>query len=431
MKRKLLRQITNEWRSNIWLCIELMIVSVAIWYMAVNIYLVYRVANLPNGYHTENTYVIYMRSTPERRDIIDSTDSIQRPKTIVSAIEHILHTIEEMPGVEYVAYGANNMPYNYNFSGWNFQPVDADSINIFGHGRFATPEMAYVMGWTPLAGASTPEELSEVLKRGEMIISRSIGRPMLDPDDITGDPLEGAKALIGRRMGSPNWYTYTVGAVVEDMRRGYYEPASHGTFIMPMQRNRLDLTSGNEIMVRVEPGRRNEFVRAFDEALTADRLSTPLYYVAEMEYQDDIAAVHHASQDIENRNYAVIIIFLLTSIFLGLMGTFWFRTSRRTAEIAVRMTAGATRGDIFRRLIGEGLLLVVGASIPAAILDWAIGWYVEDLPGSLGGLFNPWEILSSGFVIAAVLVTVMTVAGIWIPARRAMAIDPARALHDE
>ena len=52
---------------------------------------------------------------------------------------------------------------------------------------------------------------------------------------------------------------------------------------------------------------------------------------------------------------AVVVLFLLVNVFLGLIGTFWFRTRRRRSEIALRMTMGSTRGGVFRLLIGSGI----------------------------------------------------------------------------
>lgn len=42
------------------------------------------------------------------------------------------------------------------------------------------------------------------------------------------------------------------------------------------------------------------------------------------------------------RNYYAGMGFLLLNIFLGLLGTFWFRTQQRVGEIAIRKVNGAT-----------------------------------------------------------------------------------------
>lgn len=433
MKRKLLRQTANEWRSNLWLVIELMIVSVAVWYLVENIYTSYRVRVLPNGYETSNVYITETHWNPDAMTL-EPLDSAERVNTRIANKELLMKTIEDMPGVETVATGNNNMPYNYNFAGGGFAIQNEDTIYYYGNCRYATPEMAVVMQWQPLAGAETAEELKAVIERGEMVVSRSVGRS-LTAGGVEGsdDGLEGAKTLIGKRLYA-RWdpsESYVIGAVIEDMRRGVYEPANYGTLIFPLQRRAKSVTDGGEIIIRVDPSRRSEFERAFADALTADRLTTPFSYLTEISYMDDIARAHHAQVTIENRNYAIIIAFLLVSIFLGLMGTFWFRTSKRTSEIAIRMSTGATRGDIFRRLIGEGVLLVVLATIPAAIIDWALAWYLLDYREGIAILFNVWEMIATGILVAFILILVMTIAGIWFPARRAMAIDPAAALHGE
>ena len=51
--------------------------------------------------------------------------------------------------------------------------------------------------------------------------------------------------------------------------------------------------------------------------------------------------------------------FLLLNIFLGLLGTFWFRTQQRRSEIALHKVHGASDMSIFTRLISEGLAFAV------------------------------------------------------------------------
>lgn len=62
--------------------------------------------------------------------------------------------------------------------------------------------------------------------------------------------------------------------------------------------------------------------------------------------------------------------FLLLNIFLGLLGTFWFRTQQRRGEIALMKSLGGTDHSIFVRQLAEGLILLVVATIPAIFIDW-------------------------------------------------------------
>ena len=68
------------------------------------------------------------------------------------------------------------------------------------------------------------------------------------------------------------------------------------------------------------------------------------------------------------RSARLIAIFFSFNVFIGLMGTFWFRTRHRRSEIALRMAMGSSRSRIRSRLLGEGLLLLVLAAIPALII---------------------------------------------------------------
>ena len=53
MKRKLFRQISNEWKSNIWLALELLIVSVVLWFVIDSMYTTYAILNEPRGFDTD------------------------------------------------------------------------------------------------------------------------------------------------------------------------------------------------------------------------------------------------------------------------------------------------------------------------------------------------------------------------------------------
>ena len=130
----------------------------------------------------------------------------------------------------------------------------------------------------------------------------------------------------------------------------------------------------------------------------------------------------------EVRTQLCVIGFLLLNIFLGVIGTFWFRTQHRRSEIALRMSFGSTRRGVFRRLIAEGLLLLTLAAVPAVFIAFNVGMaeLVDVERMSFGGGRFAMTVLVSWLLMA-----LMIVLGIWYPARRAMLVQPAEALHDE
>jgi putative ABC transport system permease protein len=110
---------------------------------------------------------------------------------------------------------------------------------------------------------------------------------------------------------------------------------------------------------------------------------------------------------------------------LGLYGLAAFNTSRRTKEIGIRKTLGASTSDVLRLLIVEFLRPVLWANLIA----WPVAWLV--MRSWLAGFDQRIDLNPVYFVaptVAAILVAVVTVADQAIRVARA---EPARALRYE
>jgi predicted permease len=110
---------------------------------------------------------------------------------------------------------------------------------------------------------------------------------------------------------------------------------------------------------------------------------------------------------------------------IGLYGTMSYAVSRKTQEIGIRMTLGASPFDILAMALRQGVLLTLfGLAIGAAA---ALG--VARLIGSMIFGVTPYD-PSTFAAVAAVLLAVALVA-CYVPARRAMRVDPVVALRRE
>jgi putative ABC transport system permease protein len=109
----------------------------------------------------------------------------------------------------------------------------------------------------------------------------------------------------------------------------------------------------------------------------------------------------------------------------GIYGVVSYAVASRTQEFAVRLALGADAGGVLRIVLGHGVLLIgIGLAIG---LTAAAG-----LTGLLHALlFGVGPMDPETLVLVAALLTAVALVACFIPAQRAMRLDPAIALRYE
>jgi putative ABC transport system permease protein len=110
---------------------------------------------------------------------------------------------------------------------------------------------------------------------------------------------------------------------------------------------------------------------------------------------------------------------------IGLYAALAFAVTQRSREIAIRIALGAARGDVSRLVFGHGVAIVSIGAAAGTVAAAAMGPLVAHL---LYGV-SPRDPLA--LVAGPAALTVVAFAAIWLPARRAMAVDPIAALRAE
>jgi predicted permease len=110
---------------------------------------------------------------------------------------------------------------------------------------------------------------------------------------------------------------------------------------------------------------------------------------------------------------------------IGIYGVTAYTVARRSREIGIRIALGARRSDIARMVVAQGMWLAgIGSAIGlglAALASQAIAGYLFGIP--------PLDPVT--YISAAVLFATVAIAASYMPARRAMRVDPLSALRHE
>ena len=434
--KNLLTQLRNEWRRNVFLALELLVVSCLLWYLVDWTYVTVRTYTLPMGFDTEHCYQVLLGT-------LDPKSPDYRPDATVEdnmkSLEEIVDRLRHREGVEYAALSQNSIPYN---SGSNVDVLIVDSVPVRGKRIWAQPDFFRLFRFqgVALAEENGPIRWTTNIDSVATAVNRSL-RHTLISRNFTTNPSVRDKLSVGDAtslLGHSYTYGQTgndaqlfVGGVAEPIRSDHFtSPNDCGGYYLAMELTHDDLVLLEnprylELSIRLTP--EADTGQQFTDELMAD--ADRLYQVGNVFLLDVVPfsewrRVAELDSMNEAKTQAIIMGFLLLNIFLGVVGTFWFRTQHRRSEIALRMAFGSTRAAVFGRLIAEGLLLLTLMMVPAMFIAFHIG-YAE-----LVDVFK-----ASRFFLCVgatwLLMALMIVASIGYPARRAMRIQPAEALHDE
>lgn len=408
----------HEWRGNLWLIIELIIVTAIICYLLFTTIGQISIICENKGFEDEDVYQLTVKTVNDESPAY-VTDGENTETMNVADMLTLMRRLRSHPLVESAAFSANATPYTLSWYGTNLaSEKTSDSLRYNGNFRIASPEIVDVLRLKGNDG-KTSEDYKKVLRENGLLISqhRYFGS---DFDD---------HAFVGKNfyIGKDSTAVYKVGGILEEIKRMAYESTGRGMILMAVDEGRPDkLQTDFEIILRVKKGEGKHF----EESFANDKKSWKLrnVYLSQLTSLKNLKKGVERADDVQIRINIAFVGFLLMIIFLGLLGSFWFRVQQRKSEIAIRKVTGATNPEIFRRLLSEvTILLIVGFLLGAGAYYY---FYKKFVAPDIEGYYASW-VLWVDFGVTYLIMQLIIILGVWFPAYKAMKIEPALALKEE
>lgn len=420
MLKHILKLIKNQRKNNGWVFVELLIVFILLW-RSVDTFLIQGIKSFqPEGFSVENVYKVTLAVRPH-------TSSAYIPyaegsNEATTNLFRIIDRLKEHPDVEAVSLSSfYSMPFSYtNKTSTYFK----DSVGINSLVYEVTPDYFRVFD-IRLSDGELFSHPAEAFSNG-YIISSTLGEALFKTEAATGK-------YITETQGDS--VRHRVAAVTAPLKKNGFDSFQNVLF-RPLTNGELYKTSEQEltriqICFRTRPGvaGSTEYANRFKKEMKKS-LSSGNYWLAEVQYYADFRTRFlDNSIDMNGRKIDIAInLFLLANVFLAIIGTFWFRIIRRRGELGLRMAFGSTRSNIQKLVIGEGLLILTVAAIPALLVCINIAHMelisTDVLPITVG------RFLLVSVLTWVILAAIITLA-VWYPSRKASRLEPVEALHYE
>jgi predicted permease len=328
----------------------------------------------------------------------------------------VLRRVKTLPGVEEVALGdSSSVPLDHRqrdltlfpliFEGRSTQMNQTPTVN----GSIVTPEYFHLLGMTLVRGRLF-NDLDNETAPEVAVINESMAKTFWPNEDPLGKRVK----LSSRATAS---WTMVIGIVADARTESLENPRIPQIFASLYQkgekhlaifmRGNLDIASIPD-KVRAQVQSVNPELPVFGAETLNDALSVSL-------------SVRRFSMEI-------IALFALTALLLaglGIYGVISYVVTERTHEIGIQLALGAQRGNILKMVLRQGLSLAIIGAVVGLVGALAASRLMS---GLLYGVRSTDPVT---FIGVTTVLTVVALAACYIPARRAIRIDPITALRRE
>ena len=341
--------------------------------------------------------------------------------------EAIQDKLSSIPGVTSAAFGSA-MPlegYGPNLGVMNFGAIRTDDQRDSGSDtppvrlfKYVSPGFFRTAGTRLIAGREIT--WTEVYAfRPLVVISENLAR------ELWGTP----SAAVGKRLRQdPSMPWHEVIGVVQDVHENaLYEPAPPIVYWPTMSAflngtpERPSAIRGVTFIVRSERIGTEGFLNELRQAVWSVNANLPVSPRTMRDVYD---------QSLARTSFTLVMLAIAASMALllgvvGIYGVISYVVSQRRREIGIRAALGAQRGELKRMFVRHGLVL---AGVGVAIGLGAAAGLTRLMSTLLYGI-TPLDPIT--YAAVPVILVIATVLGSYLPARRAVSVDPVEALRSE
>jgi len=343
---------------------------------------------VPNGYSAERGKV-FDRQLRERLAALPGVTDVGLSTSLPLGVGNIFTAVVDVEGYTPTASEDLNV-----------------SFNMISPGYFSAMRI-------PVLEGRDFSEQDDASRQNVVIVDETMARrfwPGLDP--------------IGRHfrmaVGIAPKDTFTVVGVAKTGKyRSLSEPPTPFLYLAYQQRPIASLFMGVVIRVRGNPEQLAPFLR--DEIHSLDAFVEPLGIQSVEEYIQPAFAQANAAAKF-------LIVLGATSLMLaslGLYSVMSYAVSRRSHEIGVRVALGAQRWNVSKMILVQGAILTLIGSA----LGFSASLFLTRLLSSFLYGVSATDVMTYAGV--ALIVSFVALTASYIPARRAMRVDPMVALRHE
>jgi putative ABC transport system permease protein len=369
-----------------------------------------RLAEADPGFHSDGLEIAHLSlPSPRYRD----------PARVQAFFSDLLMKVRAIPGVQEAAISSELPPSTFfadqpfRIDGRNTDPASASfaaNYQVISGGYFR------VLGLPLLNGRELGEDDRQGAARA-VVVNRAFVERFFPADNPLGRRLLITEHLAGEGDPKSQAALKIVGIVSDLKSSGLMEPAHpqiYASYLQaPVSGEYLAVRSGLQEQQVLESIRGT--LRTIDPELPLTEVSTMKERLSRPMAGGRIVV-------------SLLVIFALVAFAMGsagLYGVISYSASRRTAEFAMRIALGAPRREIFRLVSGGALrLLLIGGGIGTVLVFGVSQVFKKAIYGV--SFYDPVVLTAVPLALVAVVL-----AASYLPARRAMKIDPVVALRYE